>query len=102
MSGDFAISAEKFAKATEIGRRRTQFSDAPETDIEAIQQAMIEREPVTVVISEKGLSEALAATLRWAQDELSLELRGAMVPVKAGDNLRVTIGGIGGCSVRFI
>jgi hypothetical protein len=26
--------------------------------------------------------EALAATLRWAQDDLSLELRGAMVPVK--------------------
>lgn len=27
---------------------------------------------------------------------------GAMVPVKTGDNLRVTIGGIGGCSVRFV
>ena len=27
---------------------------------------------------------------------------GAMVPVKAGDNLRVAIGGIGGCSVRFV
>lgn len=27
---------------------------------------------------------------------------GIMVPVTAGDNLRVTIGGIGGCSVRFI
>lgn len=26
---------------------------------------------------------------------------GIMVPVKAGDNLRVTIGGIGSCSVRF-
>jgi len=26
---------------------------------------------------------ALAATLRWAQEEMSLELRGAMVPVKA-------------------
>ncbi len=26
----------------------------------------------------------------------------AMVPVTAGDNLRVTIGGIGGCSVRFV
>ncbi|WP_159705534.1 2-oxopent-4-enoate hydratase [Massilia sp. 9I] len=26
---------------------------------------------------------------------------GAMVPVKAGDNLRVAIGGIGGCAVRF-
>lgn len=27
---------------------------------------------------------------------------GAMVPVAKGDNLRMTIGGIGGCSVRFI
>jgi 2-oxopent-4-enoate/cis-2-oxohex-4-enoate hydratase len=27
---------------------------------------------------------------------------GAMVPVKAGDSLRCTIGGIGGCSVRFV
>ena len=27
---------------------------------------------------------------------------GIMVPVQAGDNLRVTIGGIGGCSVRFL
>ncbi len=50
---------KKFAKATEIGRRRSQFSDAPETDIEAIQQAMIEKEPVTVVISEKGWIRAL-------------------------------------------
>jgi len=27
---------------------------------------------------------------------------GAMVPVKGGDNLRLSIGGIGGCSVRFV
>ncbi len=27
---------------------------------------------------------------------------GAMVPVTRGDNLRVTIGGIGSCSVRFV
>ena len=27
---------------------------------------------------------------------------GIMVPVSTGDNLRVTIGGIGGCSVRFV
>ncbi|NMM82366.1 2-oxopent-4-enoate hydratase [Acidovorax sp. SRB_14] len=27
---------------------------------------------------------------------------GIMVPVTAGDNLRVTMGGIGGCSVRFV
>ena len=50
---------KKFAKATEIGRRRTQFASAPQADIEAIQQAMIEKEPVTVVISEKGWVRAL-------------------------------------------
>jgi len=48
-----------FAKATEIGRRRTQFASAPEADVEAIQQAMIEKEPITVVISEKGWIRAL-------------------------------------------
>jgi topoisomerase-4 subunit A len=50
---------KKFAKATEIGRRRTMFSNAPEADLEAIQQAMIEKEPITVVISEKGWIRAL-------------------------------------------
>jgi topoisomerase-4 subunit A len=50
---------KKFAKATEIGRRRTLFSNAPEADLEAIQQAMIEKEPITVVISEKGWIRAL-------------------------------------------
>lgn len=48
-----------FAKATELGRRRTQFASAPDADVEAIQQAMIEKEPVTVVISEKGWIRAL-------------------------------------------
>jgi len=39
--------------------RMTQFADAPEADLEAIQQAMIEKEPITVVISEKGWIRAL-------------------------------------------
>ncbi|GAA3077489.1 DNA topoisomerase IV subunit A [Rhizobium viscosum] len=50
---------KKFAKATEIGRRRTQFAEAPEADEEAIQHAMIEKEPITVVVSEKGWIRAL-------------------------------------------
>jgi topoisomerase-4 subunit A len=50
---------KKFAKATELGRRRTQFAEAPEADLEAIQQAMIEKEPITVVISTKGWIRAL-------------------------------------------
>ncbi|MBB6179088.1 DNA topoisomerase IV subunit A [Pseudorhizobium flavum] len=50
---------KKFAKATELGRRRTQFAEAPEADVDAIQQAMIEKEPVTVVLSQKGWIRAL-------------------------------------------
>ncbi|TCU23007.1 DNA topoisomerase IV subunit A [Rhizobium azibense] len=50
---------KKFAKATEIGRRRTQFAQAPEADEQAIQHAMIEKEPITVVVSEKGWIRAL-------------------------------------------
>ncbi|MDL2399884.1 DNA topoisomerase IV subunit A [Rhizobium mayense] len=50
---------KKFAKATELGRRRTQFAEAPEADDAAIQQAMIEKEPITVVVSEKGWIRAL-------------------------------------------
>ena len=50
---------KKFAKATEIGRRRTQFAEAPEADDAALQQAMIEKEPITVVVSEKGWIRAL-------------------------------------------
>jgi len=50
---------KKFAKATELGRRRTQFAEAPNADLDAIQQAMIEKEPVTVVISRKGWIRAL-------------------------------------------
>jgi len=44
---------------------------------------------------------ALGIALEAGEVVLSGSL-GIMVPVKAGDNLRVTIGGIGGCSVRFV
>ncbi len=43
-----------FSKETPLGKRRTVFAGAPVADLEAIQQAMIEKEPITVVISEKG------------------------------------------------
>jgi topoisomerase-4 subunit A len=48
-----------FGQDTPLGKRRTGFADAPEIDIGDIQQAMIEREPVTVVLSEKGWIRAL-------------------------------------------
>ena len=43
-----------FSKETELGARRTKFAEAPVADLAAIEQAMIEKEPITVVISEKG------------------------------------------------
>jgi topoisomerase-4 subunit A len=43
-----------FSKETELGARRTAFAQAPVADLAAIEQAMIEKEPISVVISEKG------------------------------------------------
>ncbi|WP_394689924.1 DNA topoisomerase IV subunit A [Hoeflea sp.] len=45
---------QTFSKETELGARRTAFAEAPVADLAAIEQAMIEKEPITVVISEKG------------------------------------------------
>ncbi len=54
---------DSFGSRTELGRRRTQFAEAPEHDLEHIQQAMIEKEPVTVVVSEKGWLRAMKGHL---------------------------------------
>jgi topoisomerase-4 subunit A len=43
-----------FGPKTAIGKRRTGFADAPEHDLAAIEEALVEREPVTVVVSDKG------------------------------------------------
>ncbi|OKO74759.1 DNA topoisomerase IV subunit A [Bradyrhizobium sp. NAS96.2] len=43
-----------FGPKTPLGKRRTTFADAPEHDLAAIEEALVEREPCTVLISEKG------------------------------------------------
>ena len=50
---------KKFGKATNLGARRTTFGEAAEIDVEAVAAAMIEKEPITVVVSEKGWIRAL-------------------------------------------
>src|SRR5690348_968335 len=52
-----------FGPKTELGRRRTSFAEAPEHDEAAIEQAMVVREPITVVVSEKGWIRALKGTV---------------------------------------
>ncbi|KHJ56437.1 DNA topoisomerase IV subunit A [Aureimonas altamirensis] len=50
---------ETFSKKTAIGRRRTLFAEAPSHDADVIAEAMIEREPVTIVLSQKGFLRAM-------------------------------------------
>ncbi|GAB5375237.1 MAG: DNA topoisomerase IV subunit A [Acuticoccus sp.] len=49
----------KFAKTTPLGARRTTFAEAPGTSADIVAEAMIEREPVTLVLSRKGWIRAL-------------------------------------------
>lgn len=44
---------EKYSKKTPLGRRRTDFAEAPDIDAD-FEQSMLEKEPVTVVCSEKA------------------------------------------------
>jgi len=49
---------ETYSLKTEIGARRTTFADQPEVDID-FAQAFIQKEPVTVVLSQKGWIRAM-------------------------------------------
>lgn len=44
---------DKYGKKTALGRRRTDFAEAP-ADIEMPIEAIIEKEPITVILSQKG------------------------------------------------
>ena len=50
---EFLEVKEKFGKKTLLGRRRSQFADMPE-DIDMPIEAMVEKEPITVILSQKG------------------------------------------------
>ena len=50
---------KKFGQETPLGRRRTSFEDAPDTSGIDFAEAMVEREPVTVIVSQKGWIRAI-------------------------------------------
>ncbi|HET7493088.1 MAG TPA: DNA topoisomerase IV subunit A, partial [Bradyrhizobium sp.] len=54
IAGQIKEIREKFGPKTDIGKRRTTFGIAPAHDEAAIEEAMVVREPITVVVSEKG------------------------------------------------
>ncbi len=65
IAGEIRDVKEKFSKKTDLGRRRTDFAEAPEIDAD-LEQAMIDKEPITVVCSEKGWIRALKGHLEDA------------------------------------
>jgi topoisomerase-4 subunit A len=69
---------EKFGAKTDLGRRRTSFAQAPEHDEAAIEEAMAVREPITVVVSDKGWIRALRGHVSDFKN----------VTFKAGDKLK--------------
>ena len=71
---------EKFGKKTDAGWRRTAFADAPTIEVD-LNEAMIEKEPVTVVLSTKGWIRAMKGHL----DDLS------KLDFKQGDGLKRAI-----------
>ncbi len=57
---------KKFGRSTALGERRTEVGDAP-ADIVVPVEAMIEREPLTVFLSEKGWIRAVSRHLTHAE-----------------------------------
>ena len=50
---------KKFGPDTRLGRRRTSFEAAPDVIVADLAEAMIEREPLTIVVSQKGWIRAM-------------------------------------------
>ena len=58
---------EKFGKKTALGRRRTEFAEAP-ADVEITIEALVEKEPITVILSEKGWIRSMKGHIALNED----------------------------------
>ena len=59
ISAEIKEVRKTFGPDTALGRRRTTFAEAPDTSDIDFAEAMIEREPITVIVSEKGWIRAM-------------------------------------------
>ena len=76
---------------TAVGKRRSVFADAPEVDAEAAIEAMIPREPITVILSERGWIRAAKGKV---EDPSELKFKegdklGFVVPAETTDKLLI-------------
>ena len=72
--------AKAFGENTPIGKRRTSFADSAVQDVGDVTHAFIEREPITVVVSDKGWIRTLKGHIN---DVSGLQF-------KAGDQLKLS------------
>jgi topoisomerase-4 subunit A len=77
ISEEVKATRERYSKKTSLGRRRTSFADAPVIDVD-LDAALIEKEPITVLLSDKGWIRAL----RGHPEDLS------KLEFKQGDGLK--------------
>ena len=59
IGADIRDIRKKYGLDTKIGKRRTTFEDTPVAAADDLAEAMIEREPVTIVVTQKGWIRAL-------------------------------------------
>ncbi len=67
ISDEFTEIKNKFGQKTEIGKRRTDIGDAPSAVIVPI-ESLIEKEPITIVLSEKDWIRAVKGHVDNAED----------------------------------
>lgn len=77
ITDEVKATRDRYSKKTELGRRRSALADAPTIDVD-LDQAMIEKEPITVILSEKGWIRAMRGHL---EDLAKLDF-------KQGDSLK--------------
>jgi topoisomerase-4 subunit A len=80
LAEEIRATREKYSKKTALGRRRSSFAETPAIEVD-IEQALIEKEPITVILSEKGWIRAIKGHL----DDLS------KLDFKQGDGLKRSI-----------
>ncbi len=82
---------EALGPGTAVGKRRSDFGEAPQVDVEAAAEAFVPREPITVILSEKGWIRAAKGRV---DDPSELKFKegdklGFIVPAETTDKLLI-------------
>ncbi|MDO5386446.1 MAG: DNA topoisomerase IV subunit A [Pseudomonadota bacterium] len=67
LGNEIKLVKDKFGKKTALGRRRTEFAEAP-ADIEMPLEVLIEKEPITILLSQKGWIRCLKGHVDLNED----------------------------------